>query len=280
MGRIMEATGRAAAEPYRISKIERNIYSVEELCYSLAQSAQFLDKEIMDPELVSWLRTQCGLPELADKLTGYLGKERSLADFISVILNYTAYMSQDKKLRTRTIVASGIGMELYRRKAAHAGYLTQEGHAYEALNEYSALLQELPEPERELRAEICYRMGLIYCDLFRFRSGMEVFYKSYALSGSRKHYLAYLTAVRLQLTEDEYIAFVSEHPEAYEASLELESRMQTARKEYSGSEGGRRMDMLRIYEQGGHTANFRMELKDRIDKLKDEYRLTCAASLL
>ena len=52
MGRVLRTTGKLAKNPYRIQKIERNIYSLEELCYSLVQSAQFLDAEIMDPVLV------------------------------------------------------------------------------------------------------------------------------------------------------------------------------------------------------------------------------------
>jgi hypothetical protein len=51
MGRVLTVTGRLADTPYRIRKIERNVYSAEELCYSLAQCADFMDEEIMDPEL-------------------------------------------------------------------------------------------------------------------------------------------------------------------------------------------------------------------------------------
>ena len=276
MGRVLASTGRLAEIPYRIKKIERNIYSIEELCYSLAQSAQFLDKDIMDPELVRWLRDECGLPELAEQLRPYLGKERQLADFIALILNYTAYMAQDRKLKTKNIVASGQGMEIYQRKAAHAGMLAQEGRAYEALNEFTALLSELPEPERELRAEISRQMGKIYCRLFRFRAGMEQYYKAYALSGKQDDYVLYLGALRMLLSEDEYIAFVSEHPESYEASLELESRMQNVRRQYQISENSRRMEMLRIYHDDGHATHFSMELKDQIGKLKEEYRTGCA----
>ena len=39
MARVIYAVGRLADKPYRIEKIERNVYSAEELCYSLVQSA-------------------------------------------------------------------------------------------------------------------------------------------------------------------------------------------------------------------------------------------------
>ena len=65
MSRVILATGSFAQQPYLIKKIERNVYSVEELCYSLVQSAQFLDAQIMDPELVWWIGAECSLPGLA-----------------------------------------------------------------------------------------------------------------------------------------------------------------------------------------------------------------------
>ena len=37
MGRILTVAGKLADTPYRIRKIERSVYSAEELCYSLAQ---------------------------------------------------------------------------------------------------------------------------------------------------------------------------------------------------------------------------------------------------
>lgn len=272
MGRVLRTTGRLAAKPYRIQKIERNIYSVEELCYSLMQSAQFLDEEIMDPELVDWLRDECDLPELAQKLRGYLGKERLLPDFISAILSATAYMTPDRKLRTRKIVSSGQGMEPYERKAAHAGILLENGRAYEALAEYEQLLDELPAPERRLRAKVYRNMGQILCDLFRFRTASEYYYKAYSLSGTEEDYLTYLSAVRMKLSEEEYVAFIAEHPEATAASLQLEEIVQAAKRDYKKTEGSRQIEMLRIYQSDGQRTNLHMELSQQIEKMKQQYR--------
>ena len=79
MTRIILTTGELAKKPYRIRRMERNIWSVEELCYSLLQSAQFLDSEIMDPVLVQWLREECGLPDLAERLIIINGVSKAYA---------------------------------------------------------------------------------------------------------------------------------------------------------------------------------------------------------
>ena len=226
MSRVFIATGEVAKTPYRLEKIERNIYSIEELCYSLVQSAQFLDTSVMDPALVDWISNECGLPDLAAVLRPMLGRQRALTEFVSAILGYAGYVSQDKQIRTKQIVASGQGM---------------------ALEQYEALLEALPAPERSMRRQVYCRMGGIYTGLFRFRSAAECFGKAYDLLQDPEVYLQYLAAVRFSLSDAEYVSFVSEHPESYNASMELERRVRAAHEEYEKSAMKLRIARMKRY---------------------------------
>lgn len=279
MSRVIVATGKLAKRPYHMAKIERNIYSIEELCYFLVQSAQFLDAGIMDPELVRWIDRELGLPKLANKLTGYLGKERALSEFVSCILDYCGYVTADKKIATRQIVASGQGMEPFERRCRHAAATASAGHSYAAIAEYEDLLKDLPAPERELRATVESRLGLIYADLFRFRQAAEHFKTSYEISGSSKTYLNYLSAVRMSLSDEEYVSFISEHPESYNASLELEKKVRQANALYETSEEKAQVDRIRRYEAQGQETNYEILLHQTIQKMKDDYRLSKAPQI-
>lgn len=279
MSRVIVSTGKLAKRPYRMAKIERNIYSIEELCYSLVQSAQFLDTGIMDPELVRWIDTELGLPKLADKLKGYLGKERALSEFVSCILDYCGYVTENRKLQTRQIVASGQGMEPYERRCRHAAATASAGHSYAAIAEYEEILKDLPEPERELRADIEKNLGLIYADLFRFRQAADHFKESFSISGQAKTYLNYLAAVRMSLSDEEYLSFITEHPESYNASLELEKRIRQANTLYDTSEEKERINRLRRYESEGQETNYEILLHQTMQKMKDDYRLSKAPQI-
>ena len=72
MAKLLLTTGRIAEKPYRLRLIDRNLYTIEELCYSLAQCASFLDDDLMDHELLTWIEEQCALPELAAQLRSIL----------------------------------------------------------------------------------------------------------------------------------------------------------------------------------------------------------------
>ena len=277
MARVIYAVGRLADKPYRIEKIERNVYSAEELCYSLVQSAQILDVGIMDTSLVSWLREECGLPELADRLAPYLGKERALSDFVSEILTYVGFVPQEKEETTRQIVSSGQGMEPFEKRMANASYLAEGARPYEALEEYDAILASLPSPERRMRTRILCEEGRIYAQLFRFRAAASCYEKAYQLTGSSEIYLNYLAATRLGLSDSEYISFVSEHPESVNASLELEKRMDSLIAGFNASERKLAIDSLKRYQSEGQDASYEVALHQTLQKLKEEYRSSLAA---
>lgn len=277
MARVIYAVGRLAEKPYRIGKIERNVYSAEELCYSLVQSAQILDADIMDPELLDWLSGECGLPELARRLAPYLGKERALSDFVSEILSYVGFVPQDREEKTRQIVSSGQGMEPLEKRMAQAAQLAENARIYESLEEYEEILRLLPAPEKRMRIRVLRNEGRLYARLFRFRAAASCYERAYELSQRSDIYLEYLTAMRLGLSDSEYLSFVSEHPESANASLELEKRMEELRTEFNGTERKLAIDSLRRYQSSGQDTGYEVALHQTLQKLKEEYRATCAA---
>lgn len=277
MARVIYAVGRLAEKPYRIGKIERNVYSAEELCYSLVQSAQILDAEILDPELLTWLSKECGLPELARRLAPYLGKERALSDFVSEILSYVGFVPQDKEERTREIVSSGQGMEPLEKKMALALQLAENARLYEALEQYEEILPELPVPEKRLRTRILCEEGRLYAQLFRFRAAAACYEKAYQLTHRSDLYLEYLAAIRLGLSDSEYLSYISEHPESANASLELEKRMDEIGTQFNTTERKLAIDSLRRYQSSGQDTGYEVALHQTLQKLKEEYRETCAA---
>ena len=279
MARVICAVGEPAREPYYVGKIERNVWSAEELSWLLVQSARFLDAGIMDPALVEWLETQCCLPELADRLRPLLGRERDLSTFVSEILSYTGFVTPEKEEKTREIVSSGQGMEEFARRMMRAAYLTENLQPYQALEEYDAVLKELPELERETRIQALNAEGKIYAELFMFRTAADCYEKAFRLSGERETYLKFLAAKRLELSDSEYVAFISEHPEAGDASLELEKRVDRYELRYESSEMRHTIDRIREYRAGGQDGAYEMALHEAIRQMKEDYLKTKAPAV-
>ena len=154
MGRVLTVTGRLAETPYRIRKIERNVFSAEELCYSLAQCADFMDEEIMDPALAEWLSESCGLHELARLLQGQLRGRHTPKDFVGTILRECAYLPAGETAKVLARMEAGRGMASISKDLSRAQSLAGKGHMRQAQNTYTELLDKLPDMERRTRAQI------------------------------------------------------------------------------------------------------------------------------
>ncbi len=272
MSRVFAAAGALARTPYYMEKLDRNIYSVEELSYSLMQSARYLDESIMDPALVEWLETECNVPELTKELSAYLGQDRLLTDFVTAILRFTGYATREQEEETRQVVEIGGALEPLQKSISEADYLADNRHTYQAIAAYDAVLRAHPNLEKKMRAVLERKKGVLYTRVFRFVQASDSFLRAYELTGDPESYLYYLAAVRLSLSDDEYVSFIAEHPEAYEYSMTLEERMREAERAYRSEGGESRIGKLSGYYEKGQMTGFELELTHLVKDLKNDYR--------
>ena len=93
MGSIILCHKKKAREPYEIARIQRRIYTIEELCYYLCNHLYLIDYTIMNQQLCDWIRKELELAELADHLTEHLAQNGSKEQFIMLILKSSAIYS-------------------------------------------------------------------------------------------------------------------------------------------------------------------------------------------
>ena len=272
MGRCILTTGRIAEKPYKLILIDRNVYSVEELCYSIAQCASFLDEDFMDHGLLVWLEESCGLAELASQLRSLLRGRCTVEDFASVLLLYVGYQSQAEIERIRASISSGRGMEPFHRRLNEARFAASRGHMTQAVELMDGILAELPELEREMRGRIWTEKGLLYAQGFRFAEAADCYGKAFRLSGSRQNCVKYLAALRFALSEEEYLGFIAERPEFSEAAAELDAVAAQAEREWKNSTTGRQSKRLSGYLKGGQPRAFDNYAAQRIRELRDQFR--------
>lgn len=272
MGRSILTTGRIADRPYRLKLIERNVYSVEELCYSLAQCASFLDEDFMDHELIVWLEESCGLAELAGQLRSLLRGRCTVEDFASVLLLYVGYQSTAEIERIRASISSGKGMEPFHRRMNEARFAASRGHVTQAVELMDGILAELPELEREMRGQIWSEKGFLYAQGFRFAEAADCYGKAWRLSGSRQSCMKYLAALRFTLPEEEYRSYIADNPELASTAQELEQAAAQAEREWRNSTAGRQSRRLDGYLKNGQARAFDNYAEQRIRELRDRFR--------
>ncbi len=264
--------GSYAQKPFHIEKIGRNVYCIEELCYVIVQNAFLLDEELFSKELFNWIEEECSLSKLSDELRSMYTKRCSMASLAGTILDYVGYNTRKEIDRTEEILRENAGMDVYKKKLARADYLMKAGRFSMAFGEYEFLLQNTPDIDKELRGRIEHNEGVMYARLFLFRKAADMFKKAYEDSGNRESYLQYLSAVRMDLSNKEYVAFIADSDEAYEASMVVESRMKEAEELFGASDENHMLGTLAVYKAESKMQEYYSGVGAITDSMKYEYR--------
>lgn len=272
MGRILLCTGKYAKSPYRFENVCMNIYCIEELCYLFASNPFMIDQNVMDKKLAWWIDQECGLKELSHQLLNLLGKGCQPSVFVGTIMSYVNYCAPEEMKRIDEVLQSNVGLNDYERQKKQADFLLKNHRYRLALEEYDSLCRQLPDTESALKPSIYHNMGVAYTGTFMFEMAARYFKRAYDMTGDEKTGIEFLAAQRLCLNEDAYIAYIAEHGEYYNLSLQVEKRLKAAKEEFEASEECRMLTALEIYKDEGNVASYYEEIDKIISRQKDEYR--------
>ena len=272
MGRVLLCTGKYAKKPYCFENVCVNVYCVEEVCFLFASNPFMIDQSVMREELAQWLDNECGLTDLSHQLLNILGKGSQPGIVVNTIMSYVNYCSDVEVKKIDQVLQGNVGLNDFERQKKQADFLLKNRRYMLAIEEYDALCRRLPDTESSLKPVIYHNMGTAYAGIFMFGMAARYFKKAYDMMKNEESGIEFLTAQRLYLSEDAYIAFIGEHGEYYNLSMQVEKRLTAAREEFEASQENRMLTALKIYKDEGNAASYYEEIDKIIAKKKDEYR--------
>ncbi|MBR1771275.1 MAG: hypothetical protein IJ747_04535 [Lachnospiraceae bacterium] len=232
--RVSLCVGEYATIPYYIAGLEIPVYSMEELSFCLKENAFLLDMSLMRDELVEWVDTQCGLPDLAGELHRLIHRQGTLSGFVLTILQYVGFYDADEIAEVDEILRKGAGLSTIERRKGQVDYLVRQKKYEAAVRGYDGLLAAWEEsarsqgelPAAKVKGAILHNKGVALIGMMFYDEAANQFRAAYDVDGEMAHYNAYLATKRLQLDEKAYIAFAAEQTIGYEQTLALERRME------------------------------------------------------
>ena len=274
MNKPILCIGTYAQTPFHMEKIGRNVYCIEELCYCIVQNAFLIDEESFGEDLFEWIGKECSLVKLADELKGMASKKCSVASLAGTILDYVGYNTRKEIERTESILRDNAGMDIYSKKLARADFLMQSEKYSMAFKEYEFLLTNTPDLNNELRARIEHNEGVMYARLFLFDRAAELFLKAYEDEKNDESYFQYLAALRMKMTHEEYVAFISENKQAHEVSMELEKKINEYEELFAAGDENHVIGTLSVYKAEGKMHEYYEKIGELTENMKAKYRET------
>ncbi|MCR5094315.1 MAG: hypothetical protein K6B72_10115 [Lachnospiraceae bacterium] len=247
-------TGRRARNPYVFPFLEVRVSSVEELCYFIAKNDYLLTTENFPESFCDWLAGECLLKPLADELRELLRRKCSLVAFAGTILDYVRLYPEEEVSRIREVLRTGDAKDGAEKKLKIIEYLIREHRLAEA----HRLIREFDRSDRHpvVLARLFYDEGVIYARLFHYRAAASCMEQAYTLSGDAQVKEAYLAALRLSMSEEEYIQAIGTRPELSPESLTLETRLGETLDLFAASADNHLVNTLRVYLDTGKLREF------------------------
>ena len=271
MNQLVVCMGTYAKKPYRIEYIKMDIYCIEEFCYYLCEYTNLLDQDLMDENLICWIKEQCELQELALILQAYVGEKKALSGFVGVILRYVHFVDEDKIREIQYVLEQSDGLNPLERKKQRADNLFLEKKYYFGLELYHQLLGEIPISEKALLTKVLYNCGMSYANLFYFETALELFERAFRLSGDNKTKQACLYCRKNLLSDDEYKEYLSVHPEFYEDGLKLEQELHELKAKWELTEEKQSLNLLIENSRNKNMETAKELMDEKLDVWEKEY---------
>lgn len=271
MSNIMICIGKYADNPYYFHKFSLRIWSVEELCYFLVSNPFILDDDILDKGLVEWIEKECDLKELSQNLYSLLNKPGSAKLFVLTILDYVGYCTQKEQGQMERILQDNTGLSIYIKQKNKADYLVKSGKYALGILAYDTILEELPDSEQSVRADIYHNKGVACSKLFMYEKAAGFFETAYEMSGEQDSLRQMLLAKRHHMSENEYVAWMDKYPEYYKVSMKVEKDYKQAADQFEATQESRMLFTLKVYREEGKLGEYYEEIGKQIEKLKMDY---------
>ncbi|MCR5734050.1 MAG: hypothetical protein K6G22_05505 [Lachnospiraceae bacterium] len=273
-----------AKNPYFFVPFGVNIYSIEELCYLLANDAYLIDEDVKDEKLCDFLIKEAGMPELGHRLKHMLHDGSSAGEFVTEILESYPYLTDAELRNVRQILVDNAGMDKGRKHKIRGDNMLRAGRYMHALEEYRYILESLDKNaadpaddlkrtgDDELYAKILHNMGTAYARLFFLDRASECYFEAYEISHDRSSLVGYLTAMRVLLKKDQYDRLVLRHGFDDDVVDEVEKNVSRYSEPDESSERAERLREIREKKDQGKVTEYYRLIDRTLDEWKQEYK--------
>ena len=270
---VHQCVGRYASEPLTIKNTYIRVWCLEELCYYICENADLLDDTFESNELIDWIGDECGLKDLANKLKVVRRQSVKLESFVAEILNAAGYVDEEELKRIGRVIRANRSMPETGRLMVLADYFLRGGNFVPALKTYERLLgMEQDGPDTHQLSRIYINLGVIFGRLFCFSEAADFYMKAWETENSDEAMFGHLAARRMQLSDGEYLEYLSSLKMDTSVSANVEDVIQQAKKEYASSKRSSMTDELRKLRMGSDRSEYLRDAMAFLQYEKDRYR--------
>lgn len=206
MGKLIMCNGKIAKNPFQMKSSGVLIYSIEELCYYIYHNIDTITDDLLNIELILFMKEELGLEERALFIERLMENRAGLKDIVVSIFCSADYFSEEEIKQFLSQIDVLLALSIVQRKKRHADYYFKNGHFTQALREYQILLnskesQELSHCEY---GDILHNIAVVEARVGAFKIAAERFLEAYERNERAASLKQYLYALKLGKQEEKF----------------------------------------------------------------------------
>lgn len=267
MENIILCNGRYAQNPYLLEEENIRIYSVEELCYLLYKNSFLIQEDFFSENLLEWIEKELDLAEWAERLRSLKGQTDEVLRSIEFLFQASGFYGEEEINHVRRILKDSSQLSVYDRKKIRADSYYKKQRYMKAAAEYEQLLRETSQDQVKFRAKLYHNLGVCAAGMFFYEKAANYFLQAFHTYPNTESYVQFLGAMKMGNSQEEYLMYLSKHPESYEDSLEVESRLMSIEQQWEKMPFN---EMLQERMEENNTTYYNV-IKQLLRQAKDDY---------
>lgn len=232
MENVILCNGRYAQNPYLLEEENLRIYSVEELCYFLYKNSFLIQEDFFSETLFEWIGKELELEEWANRLRSFKGNDEEILRSMEFLFQVSGFYGEEELNHVRRVLKDSSQLSVYERKKVRADSYYKKQRYLKAATEYEQLLRESAQDQVKFRAKLYHNLGCCAAGMFFYEKAADYFLQAFHTYPNTETYVQFLASLKLGSSQEEYLVYLSEHPESYEDSLEVESRLKSIEQQW------------------------------------------------
>lgn len=269
MAGIILCRTKVAQNPFFISNMGINIYSMEELCYYIYNNIYLIGIDLVDEELIKFIGEELGESGLAQRLT-YLKKAKAgLAELVITILKYVDYYDSAEIEQVKETLESINTRNVYERLKMRADTLLENKKYVSAIKNYEKIIEGEKDPVLPgiFYAKVYHNLGCAYGNMFLYDKARANFQRAYEI-GQHEESKKCLIAAKLL---DENYREASLDNENDEETFVFSREIETVLDDSMTCPDCVALNQLEVKRNSGNGELYYEQLGEMIDGLKKKY---------
>lgn len=272
MSNLSICVGKYAKTPYLLERINTSVCSIEELCFVMKENLFLLDSRNMNRKLADYIDQELGLWDLSKNLYGLLNTGGSISAFVATILEYVGYLETPQIKEIEILLKENANLNEFEKRKVRADYEMKNQRFMTAIGEYLEILNLIDEGDLIMQSRMLHNLGVAYACMFLFEEASEYFQLAFQKHKQEESIFQYLVCIRMQKSEEEYIAFLSNQPDYFDLSLKLEKEMAAVLNQWKATKSKITLDELTELKTKGNVIGYYQKSEQILSQLKENYR--------